>query len=225
MALLKQSNHPGRLRLPRWKRRLGLLFVAGLAGWLPVARGAATEYELKAVFLFNFTRFVDWPETAVPGKTPLVIGVIGNDPFGAALDAAVRDETVNGRTLIVKRFQRKEDAGYCHVLFISRSETSRLKGILEQVKGKAVLTVSDIERFAYIGGMIGLVMDQAKVRIQINIDTAKAARLALSSKLLRPAELVSREPSEVMRRPLADGNQISLVRDWVRQVLRDVPSL
>lgn len=203
MALLRQRFLFRGFVMQPWGRLVALL-VLSLGVWLPTARAATTEYELKAVFLLNFTRFVEWPEDIMPpGKDALIIGVIGVDPFGEALDTAVRNEAVNGRPLIVKRFQRKEEVTVCHVLFVSRSETPRLKSILDAVKGKAILTVSDIERFAYSGGIIGLVMDQGKVKIQINVEQAKHAQLNLSSKLLGPAQLVTRDGSDVffIKRP------------------------
>jgi hypothetical protein len=109
----------------------------------------------------------------------------------------VKGEVVNGRPLAVRRFRRSDDFSRCQVLYVSRSEAERFGVTLEALRGKAVLTVSDIDRFAYRGGMIGLVVEQGRVRIQINLDTANAERLAISAKLLRPA-LVIRNPPQSM---------------------------
>ncbi len=146
---------------------------------------------MKAVFLFNFTRFVDWPEIPARAGSPLVIGVLGQDPFGTALDAVVKGEGVAGRRLVVKRIERVEDAVECDEIFVAASEEPRLGRILEVLDGKPVLTVSDIPGFAARGGMIGLVPSDGRVKIQINPGEAKAAGLRISSKLLRPAEIVS----------------------------------
>ncbi|MDB6094700.1 MAG: putative transrane protein [Verrucomicrobia bacterium] len=188
----------------RCARRWLLLLTASWAA-TGAASGASaatpSEYELKAAFLFNFVRFIEWPNLGMPpASQPVVIGVLGDDPFNGALDKIVSGETINGRRLVVKRFQRKDDVTLCQVLYISRSEAGRLGGLLGRLKGKAVLTVSDIDRFAYVGGMIGLVMEQGRVRLQINLDTANAGRLAISAKLLRPA-LVIRNPPQSMVNP------------------------
>jgi hypothetical protein len=135
-------------------------------------------------------RFVDWPPAAFPGaQAPMVIGVLGEDPFGASLDDAVRGETVNGRPLVVQRFRRVEDLDSCHVLFIGRSETARMAAILSRLRGRSILTVSDAEEFTRLGGMIRFVNENKKVRLQINVEAARAADLTISSKLLRPAEI------------------------------------
>jgi len=150
------------------------------------------EYQIKAVFLFNFVQFVDWPPQAFAGpESPVVIGVLGEDPFGPALDEAVRGENVNGRPLVVHRFRRIEDVGLCHVLYVSRSETSRLPQIMTRLKGRSILTVSDTDEFTRLSGIIRFVTENNKVRLRINVDAAKAADLTISSKLLRPAEIIS----------------------------------
>lgn len=170
------------------------LLLGGLA-WpaLPALSGTTPirEYQVKAVFLFNFTQFVEWPAEAFAHSTaPLVIGVLGEDPFGAFLDETVRGETASGRSLIVERYRRVQEIGNCQVLFISRSESDRLDQILASLAGKPVLTVGDIEGFAVRGGVIRLATVGGKVRLRINLNSAKAAKLIISSKLLRPAEIV-----------------------------------
>lgn len=150
------------------------------------------EYQVKAVFLFNFTQFVDWPPAAFPEDTAsLVIGVLGDDPFGPYLDDIVRGEQVNNRRLTVKRFRRPEDIGACQVLFISRSQDKNLEKVLSEVKRNDVLTVSDADAFASRGGMIQLATENGKIRLKINVDAARASSLTISSKLLRSAEIVA----------------------------------
>jgi hypothetical protein len=149
------------------------------------------EYQLKAVFLFHFAQFVEWPPDAFPeAHTPLVIGVLGEDPFGAYLDETVSSETVNNRSLVVHRYQRVEEIETCHVLFISRSEAGRLEKILASLKGRNILTVGDMAGFSVRGGMIRFLLDENKIRLRINLAAAKDANLVMSSKLLRPAEIV-----------------------------------
>lgn len=158
----------------------------------PAPRAAApTEYQVKAVFLFNFSQFVDWPATAfAASNAPLVIGVLGTDPFGVNLDEVVRGENVKGHPLQVRRYTSVDQLDSCHILFISNSESRRLDDILRTLKGRSILTVSDEDSFANRGGMIRLVTENSRVRMRINLEAAEAAGLTLSSKLLRPAEIV-----------------------------------
>jgi hypothetical protein len=153
----------------------------------------AQEYEIKAVFLYNFAQFVEWPPEAFPDKSaPLVIGILGADPFGAYMDDVVRGETVNGRPFVIRRLARAEEVDGCHILFISNSESGHLDEILDSLKGKSVLTVGEMDGFSKFGGMIRFVTENNKVRLRINVTAAKTAGLKISSKLLRPAQIVSR---------------------------------
>jgi hypothetical protein len=151
----------------------------------------ASVTEVQAVFLFNFAQFVDWPAEAFPEpQSPLVIGILGKDPFGDFLDATVRGETVRGRTFRVDRYRRIEDVKTCHILFISRSEAKRLDTILAALKDKPVLTVSNSDDFEQSGGIIRFVLDKSRIRLSIDLEAAQAARLTFSSKLLRSAAIV-----------------------------------
>ncbi len=152
---------------------------------------ASPEYQLKAVFLFNFAQFVEWPASAFPAPdAPLVICVLGEDPFGTYLDETVRGETVNDRPLEIRRYRGMEEISTCHILFVSRREEGRLQGILDSLRGRSILTVSDADHFASRGGMIRFVTDRNRIRLRINLEAARAANLTLSSKLLRPAQIV-----------------------------------
>src|SRR5882762_8203434 len=130
MALL--TSFPGRAP-SRWRRRRSELWLL-LAAWflsggfaLLAQTAPSRENQIKAVFLFNFAQFVEWPAQAFPeARTPLVIGVLGDDPFGAFLDETVRGEKVNNRPLVVQRYRRVEDIEICHILFISASETAKM---------------------------------------------------------------------------------------------------
>ena len=183
---------------PRWaKRGLKTLSAAWfvisallLSGTLQAA--APTEYQLKAVFLFNFAQFVDWPQESFPeAQMPLVIGVLGEDPFGTYLDEIVSGETVNNRQLEIQRYRRVDEMKTCHILFISQSESKRLEQIVAALKGRSILTVSDSDGFTRYGGMIRFVTEKNKLRLRINLEAATAANLTISSKLLRPAEIVT----------------------------------
>jgi YfiR/HmsC-like len=152
---------------------------------------SSPEYQLKAIFLFNFAQFVEWPASAFPEPdTPLGICILGEDPFGGYLDEAVRGETVANHPLAVRRYRAVVEIKGCHILFVSRQEQGRLSGILDSLKGQSVLTVSDAEGFASHGGMIRFVTDRNRIRLRINLEAARAANLTLSSKLLRPAQIV-----------------------------------
>lgn len=155
------------------------------------AQPASPEYKLKAVFLFNFVQFVEWPQTAFKDtNSPLVLAVLGNDPFGSYLDATVTGEIVRGRRIEVRRYRSVNEIHDCHVLFISASESPNLKAILARLNGRSVLTVGDIPDFASRGGMIQFYKDQNKIRFRINIQAAKEAHLSVSAKLLQLAEVV-----------------------------------
>jgi len=172
-----------------------LTAITALSSALLLVQSPRTsEYQLKAVFLFNFVQFVDWPATPQdsqpPTLAPLLIGILGDDPFGPFLDETVRGERLGARPIQVRRYRRIADLEECQVLFISRSENERLPEILSAVKHRPVLTVSDGDGFANQGGMIQFVTDKSRIRLRINLDAAEAANLTISSKLLRVAEIV-----------------------------------
>jgi len=169
---------------------LVLLLCVSPAAWTAPAP-AALAVQVEAIFLFNFTQFVDWPADAFATEhAPLVIGVLGDDPFGTYLDDTVQGETVNGRPLTVQRYHGLEEIKTCHVLFIGRAENGRLKETLTALKGRSTLTVGDAEDFTRSGGMIQFATVENKIRLRINLEAARSARLTISSKLLRPAEIV-----------------------------------
>ncbi|MGA9335453.1 MAG: YfiR family protein [Rudaea sp.] len=158
------------------------------------ARAQVPDYQIKAVFLFNFTEFVEWPSDAfADAQKPLVIGVLGDDPFDGYLDATIRGEKVGNRPLLVRRYRRVEDVDACQVLFISRSEIDRLEPIIDSLKHRSILTVSDVDGFTQHGGMIRFVTRRNHVRLQINLAATQAAGLTLSSKLLQVAEVMPRD--------------------------------
>jgi hypothetical protein len=179
-----------------------LLSVATLALILLVCSAQAgaealSDSQVEAVFLFNFTHFVTWPSAhdGEPGG-PFVIGILGDDEFGAHLDETVRGELINDHPLIIRRFHRIEEVSDCRILFIDHSESAQLGRILSTLDHRSILTVSDIPGAAEHGVMIQFTVDNNRVRLRINQDPARTADLSLSSKLLRVAELVGTSKGE-----------------------------
>ena len=151
----------------------------------------SAEYQLKAVFLYNFTRFIEWPPEAFESyNDPFVIAVIGDDPFGAYLEQAVAGESIGRHPIQIKRIKELDRSGKYHILFINEQDHSRIRDILTHSNVQNTLTVSDAANFASIGGMIGFFTENNKIRMQINTGAAKNAQLNISSKLLRLAKVI-----------------------------------
>jgi YfiR/HmsC-like len=172
---------------------LALLF--GTLGSMPWARSAAgaeaAEYQVKAVFLFNFSHFVEWPAGALSAPNqPFAICILGQDPFGTRLDEAVRGEQINQHPLAIKRLQGVGEAGDCQILYIARSEATHVPDILAALDHRSLLTVADMDQGAERGVMIELATENNHIRLRINVEAVRAAGLTISSKLLRPAEIV-----------------------------------
>jgi len=144
-----------------------------------------SEYQVKAAFLYNFVKFVDWPAARKEG--PIELCVLGKDPFGGALERVVEGKSVNGRPLVIRRIGDIAAARSCHVLFVSRSEAGRVSLIAKKVHAWNVLTVSDVDRFCERGGIITFLMEGQRVRFRINTKMAATAGLTISSKLLQLA--------------------------------------
>jgi len=176
-------------------RRLGAACLFGLA--MLGARAApaepiSAEYKVKAVFLFRFTQFVEWPAQAFNGpKAPLVIGVLGEDPFGSYLDDLAKGEKVDDHPVIVRRFRNLSEIGACNLLFISRSEAAQLTGIIARLQGMNVLTLGDSDDFSRQGGMVRFAMERGKIRPWIDVKATTAAGLTISSKVLLLAKIVT----------------------------------
>jgi len=175
-------------------RRIFAFAVAALV-MAAAVRAQTGEYKLKAAYLCRFVDFVDWPAGAFAAEdSPLVIGVLGPDPFGSALDAVVVGQTSRGHPLEIRRCHSVAEAAHCHVLFISVAESSKLEAIVRELNGAPILTVSDMENFTDRGGMIRFFTENNKIRFRINPEGAKACKLAISSRLLQLAE-IAREKS------------------------------
>jgi hypothetical protein len=149
------------------------------------------EYELKAGFLYNFAKYVAWPEAAFASpEAPIRIGVIGAVPFGPDLERPLRDKTVHARGFEVLRYGAAEDVGLVHILFVPHSERGRLQGILERVKSRPVLTVGEDDAFSRRGGVVAILIERRQPRLQINPRAAEQQGLEIATKLLRIATIV-----------------------------------
>lgn len=157
----------------------------------PQKRAASDETEVKAVFLFNFAQFVDWPSSKLPPDSAIVIGVLGKDPFGKYLDETVANEIVNGHPLKVERYTNIQRIENCHILFINPSRSIRVVDVLKKLGGKNILTVSDETNFAKQGGMIHFINENNRIKLRVNLSSVKESEISISSKLLNLAEIVN----------------------------------
>jgi len=163
----------------------------------------SSEYLIKAGFIYNFAKFVEWPSTAfTEAESPIVIGVVGVDPFGSLIDRIVEDKKIGSRGFIVKRFKWGKDLKElkdCKILFVSPSERTHIDEILQLVKGLPILTVGETPGFAERGGMIRFTLEDNRVRFEVNVEAARQADLNISSRLLTLAKIIS--PSAATARP------------------------
>jgi hypothetical protein len=162
-----------------------------LLPWQLAVAEISRDDETKATFLLNFAQFTDWPKSAFrTNDSPLVIGIIGTDPFGSFLDKKVHNERAHDRRLEIARYHSLEEIKTCHILYIGKSEKNRFNSVLDVVKGKPVLTVSDISGSGVHPIMVRFVTERNRVRFRINVEQTKTAGLNISSKVLREAEIV-----------------------------------
>ena len=155
----------------------------------------SSEYLIKAGFIYNFANLVQWPSTAfTQPDSPIVIGILGEDPFGTVLDRVLAGKKVNGRIFLVKRLKSASDLRECHIVFVSSSEMAHLGEAIHLVKGMPILTIGEIPGFAKRGGIINLFLEDNKVHFEVNVEAAKEADLNISSRLLALARIVQ-EPA------------------------------
>jgi hypothetical protein len=187
------------MRSPFYRLSVIAAGLAGLGLLLAVSAAHAQtskpgEYQVKAAYLYNFTKFVKWPTDAPSVAAPrFSICVLGRDPFGPVLDSAIMGEVVDGKSVIARRIAGPMEAEECGIVFISSMEAGRLDAILAQIGKHSVLTVSDIPQFAQHGGMVQFVVEANKVRFEVNLPAAENNGLVLSSDLLKVAVRVRRE--------------------------------
>jgi hypothetical protein len=173
------------------------MFLVGLAlCFVATATHAdsATEYQVKAAFLFNFAKFVEWPVEAFPGvDAPLQICVLGQDPFGHEFEEMIADKTVTGHRIEVIHPSGVPQAKACQVLFVASSEKQQVREILHGLREASVLSVGETPGFAKMGGIINFVLDDGRVRFEINVKAAERAHLKISARLLTVAKLIVTE--------------------------------
>jgi hypothetical protein len=189
------SLHGSAQRRQNVRRFRALLLSACLLAAPRLLAQPAGEYEVKAVVLWRLAQFVDWPtNTFDDPAAPIVVGVLGRNPFNSILETVVQGETAKGRPLRVEYYRRPEEIRHCHILFVSKSETRRIQSILALLRDRRILTVSDIDQFAdEHHGIVGLRTEEQKVKLRINLRAAAAERLVLDPRLLRVAETVLTE--------------------------------
>jgi len=159
------------------------------------AQGQVDEYRVKAAFLFNFAKFVEWPAKAFKTPAdPIVICVLGQNPFGRALEETVSGKVVGGRALSVRKISETHLPCTCQILFVNTSEHKQLRSVIGRLKGAGVLSVGEYEGFTAEGGVINFKMEHGNVRLEINVAAAEYADLHISAKLLSLAQVVRKAP-------------------------------
>jgi YfiR/HmsC-like len=174
---------------------LSLLTAMALPGHAEgVDSSDSSEYLIKAGFIYNFAKLVEWPTTAFSQPdSPIIIGILGDDPFGATLDRIVADKKINGRSFVVKRLKwtrELKDLRDCNILFVSSSEKEHMDSVVDAVKWLPVLTIGDVPGFARRGGIMNFTLEDNKIRFEVNVEAAKHADLTISSRLLTLARIV-----------------------------------
>src|SRR5467141_3590402 len=189
-------------------RQLGILIVALSVSlsWAPEAIAQApdssdsSEYLIKAGFIYNFAKFVEWPATAfAQSDSPIVIGILGTDPFGNLIDRIVENKKIGARGIVVKRLKwgtDLKDLKECKILFVGASEKAHLDDLVQIVKSLPILTVGETPGFAERGGVIRFVLEDNRVRFEINVEAARQADLTISSRLLTMARTIQPAAAE-----------------------------
>lgn len=170
---------------------LALLFAVSS---LRAEQPKPNEYQVEAVYLLNFGKFIEWPARVDAPGEPFTICVLGQYPFGTALDKTIAGESIDGRRVAARRISKSQEAMNCRILFIGLSEETRLAEILKTLDKASVLTVSNVPKFSQRGGMIQFVVEASKVRFEVNLGSAERVGLTLSSELLKVATTVTRSP-------------------------------
>lgn len=151
-----------------------------------------TEYEVKAGYLYNFCKFVSWPDTTFANNTsPIVVGIYGLDRFGEIIRRTIRNNTIGDRPIVIKYYNTPTQIKQCHILYIGETQKSELIDLLRAVRNKAILTVGDnIEGFCHLGGIINFTPQYSRTRFEINNNTAQKNNIIISSKLLSLAKII-----------------------------------
>jgi len=193
-------------------RRMTILILALSVSlsWAPGTLAQASdssdssEYLIKAGFIFNFAKFVEWPSSAfAQPDSPIVIGVLGTDPFGTIIDKIVQDKKIGTRGFVVKRLKWGTDLKElkeCKILFVGASEKAHMDELVQIVRGLPILTVGETPGFAERGGVIRFVLEDNRVRFEVNVVAAQQAELTISSRLLTLARIIQ-QPTVDSRKP------------------------
>jgi hypothetical protein len=198
VALLNALSSLGRfLSLParQWRVAVAVAFamLSGSARPATAASNVSLEYQVKAAYLFNFARFVRWPDTAFAAPdSPFVIGVIGQNPFGEFLKGEVDGRTIEGRPVEVRVCDTPEQAAACHIVFIPHSAGDRLASLLSFLRGKHVLTVGEDRSFIRGGGLVNFFLRNDTVQFEINLDAAEEEGFDVSSQMLQFAKIAKK---------------------------------
>lgn len=168
-----------------------MLLLLGLSGKMP-AQVAATEEQIKAAYMLNFAKFVEWPADALPTPdSPLNFCELGRSQTADEMDSFFRDKSINGHAIKVRRLAKPEDIRDCHMVFVTAGNIKQTQQALQAAKGRPVLIVGDAPGFARSGGMIGFITENGKVLFEVNPGSAEQSHLKISSKLLALARIVS----------------------------------
>jgi hypothetical protein len=159
--------------------------------WAATAQAPPSrEVQVKAVFVYNFVQFAEWPTTSfAEPSSPLIIGILGEDPFGSFLDRIVQGEKIGEHPIHVRRFANAEEARSSHILFIDKNKSRNIEEILEKLRGRSILTISDMKDFASRGGVIGFFVEDNKTKFEVNLKEYKNSNVVISSRVLRLATL------------------------------------
>jgi hypothetical protein len=203
---MKRASHQSSLHEHRGLQRdhsLALRHTIMAVSWLLFAMSSVlgqqrpTDYQVKAAYLYNFGRFVEWPaHVGAANGDSFTVCVLGQDPFGPALDAVLAGESIGGKNVVAKRISNPQESVNCRILFLASAEGGRLNQIIQTLDKEAVLTVSDMPQFSQRGGMIQFVLEGNRVRFEVNLAATQRAGLTLSSELLKVATAVRRNPGD-----------------------------
>ena len=201
---MKRKNHKApfqghgrssRERAVCLQRTIAALVWLLFAGSSALGQQKPSEYKVEAAYLYNFGRFVEWPAKSATAQTSsFTICVLGEDPFGQALDATLAGEAIGNQRVIARRISSPQMSADCQILFISSSEANRLNKIIEALDKNAILTVSDIPQFSQHRGMIQFVLEENRIRFEVNLTATQRAGLTLSSDQLKVATVVRKNP-------------------------------
>lgn len=153
-----------------------------------------SDYQVKAAYLYNFAKFIQWPaEAFASDQSPLLLCIVGEDPFGPSLDGIAQGKTINGHAFVVRRTTNLDDIKVCQIIFTGSSDKRKISAVLQRLKGSSTLAVGESRDFAGMGGGIQFYLENDRVRFSINVDALQRAHLTASSKLLALAKIVHDE--------------------------------